>query len=136
MLTSCTDSLIDHDEKPRELDVLSHGQCDLWDDHQGCLEQKVILHTLTPSHTEPTSSAPSTMGAVTSCPEAGPVVGEGRCMGPDHFLPKMETQSLRAHVSSSLKCRVGISIPAFSPEHLVRKPPSAWLLSLMILKVL
>ena len=42
LLTSWVDSLIDHDEKPRELDVLSRGQCDLWDDHQGCLEQRVI----------------------------------------------------------------------------------------------
>lgn len=135
MLTSWADSLIDHDEKPRELDVLSHGQCDLWDNHQGCLEQKVILHTVTPSYTEPTSSTPSTTGAVTSCPEARPMVGEGRCMGPDH-LSKMETQSLRVHVSSSPKCRVGISIPAFGPENLVRVPLSAWLVSLMILKVL
>lgn len=40
LMTSWADSLIDHDEKPRELDVLSHGQS--WDNHQGCLEQKVI----------------------------------------------------------------------------------------------
>lgn len=82
MLTSWADSLIDHDEKPRELDVLSHGQRDLWDNHQGCLEREVITHTLTPSHTEPTSSASSKTGAVTSCPEARPVLGEGRCRGP------------------------------------------------------
>lgn len=74
MLTSGAESLIDHDEKPRELDVLSHGRCDLWDNHQGCLEQEVIMRTLTPSRTEPTSSAPSKAGAVTSCPEARPVV--------------------------------------------------------------
>lgn len=92
MLTSWADSLIDHDEKPRELDVLSHGQRDLWDNHQGCLEQEVIAHALTPSHTEPTSSASSKTRAVTSCPEARPVLGEGRCMGPlNHLLSKMET---------------------------------------------
>ena len=42
LLTYWADSLIDHDEKPRELYVLSRGQCDLWDNHQGCLEQRVI----------------------------------------------------------------------------------------------
>lgn len=78
--------------------------------------EKVILHTLTPSHTEPASSAPSTMGAVTSCPEVRSVVGEGRYMGPDHLLSKMETHSLRVLVSSSPKCRVGISISAFSEK--------------------
>lgn len=77
MLTSGAESLIDHDEKPRELDVLSHGRCDLWDNHQGCLEQEVIMRTLTPSRTEPTSSAPGKAGAVTSCPEVRPVVGWG-----------------------------------------------------------
>lgn len=45
MLTFWADSLIDHDEKPGELNVLSHGQCDLWDNHQGCLEQKAYLCT-------------------------------------------------------------------------------------------
>lgn len=51
MLTFWADSLIDHDEKPRELNVLSHGQCDLWDNHPACLEQKVICaHTPSPSH--------------------------------------------------------------------------------------
>lgn len=45
MLTFRADSLIDHDEKPGELNVLSHGRCDLWDNHQGCLEQKVYLCT-------------------------------------------------------------------------------------------
>lgn len=57
MLTFWADSLIDHDEKPRELNVLSHGQCDLWDNHPACLEQKVIC-AHTPS---PACSAPSKM---------------------------------------------------------------------------
>lgn len=46
MLTFWADPLTDHDEKPRELNVLSHGQRDLWDNHQACLEQKVnCAHT-------------------------------------------------------------------------------------------
>lgn len=51
MLTSWANSLTDHDKEPRGLDVLSHGQCDLWDSHQGCLEQKVICaHAHSESH--------------------------------------------------------------------------------------
>lgn len=51
MLTFWADSLIDRDKKPRELNVLSHGQCDLWDNHPACLEKKVICaHTPSPAH--------------------------------------------------------------------------------------
>lgn len=47
MLTFWADSLIDHDEEPRELNVRSHDQCDLWGNHQACVEQKVICaHSL------------------------------------------------------------------------------------------
>lgn len=95
MPTFWADSLIDHDEKPRELNVLSHGQCDLWDNHQGCLEQKVICaHAHSQSH-----------GANTLCTQPN----ESYCLmsrsrgcgwtlrwaGADLPLLKMDTHSLR-----------------------------------------
>lgn len=96
MLTFWADSLIDHDEKPRELNVLSHGQRDLWDNHQGCLEQKVICaHAHSQSH-----------GANTFCTqqnESYRFTSRSRGCGwtlrwarPDLPLLKMDTRSLRA----------------------------------------
>lgn len=83
MLTFWADSLIDHDEKPRELNVLSHGQRDLWDNHQACLEQKVICaHTHSQSHRASVFCTQKMSFHFLSRNEA--VVGVWWWVGPDH----------------------------------------------------
>lgn len=85
LLTSWADSLIDHDEKPRELDVLSRGRCDLWDDHQGCLEQRVICAD---THSQPHRvNVFLTLTWLSFHIQKGdPQLGSRGVRGPDHFL--------------------------------------------------
>lgn len=53
------------------------------------------MHTLTPSHTEQCVPHP-VKGVIISCPEGRPVTGEQSGEGPDRFLFKTETRSVRA----------------------------------------
>lgn len=102
------DSLIDHDEKPRELDVLSRGQCDLWDDHQGMsgAEGYLCRHSLQPHRVNVFSTL---RGYHFTSRRGDPQLGSRGVRG---LTTSFERWKCRAsHRGSSAELRVGISPP-------------------------